>query len=132
MRSKDVCLIRYEKPSYDPEGYIKLYEKHSRSLTPQQLEVFRALHAWRDQVAREEDESTRCVATRYFHHHIALCIHSMLLAPRTHTLTDMHANPYMCAPLAAPGTCCLTTCCSTSRTRVLANRHRCVATASPC
>ena len=24
--------------------------------------VFRAVHAWRDKVAREEDESTRCVS----------------------------------------------------------------------
>jgi hypothetical protein len=61
MRSRDVCGVRYEKPVTGPDAYLTLYEKHSRSLTAVQLEIFRRLYEWRDHFAREEDESTRYV-----------------------------------------------------------------------
>lgn len=61
MRSRDLCATRYEKPLSDPDAYLALYTRNSRSLNALQLEIFRRLHAWRDQVAREEDESIRYV-----------------------------------------------------------------------
>lgn len=65
MRSRDICLQKYEMPVFDPEGYQKLLDKHSRALTGQHLFVFKALFAWRDQTAREEDESIRYVDNYY-------------------------------------------------------------------
>jgi exosome complex exonuclease RRP6 len=56
-RSKDVCLKVYEKPIFTSESYLNLYRRHKKALTPNQLEAFRLLYAWRDQIARLEDES---------------------------------------------------------------------------
>eukprot|EP00038_Savillea_parva_P019963 m.29934 g.29934 ORF g.29934 m.29934 type:complete len:759 (+) comp4644_c0_seq2:65-2341(+) len=61
MRSRDICLLKYEKPITSPDAYLNLYERHSRSLNAQQLEIFRRLFYWRDHLAREEDESIRYV-----------------------------------------------------------------------
>lgn len=67
QRSAETALRRYEKEGYDgetgegPNGWRNLYSKWSRPLSPQQFAVFKAIHAWRDQVAREEDESVRYV-----------------------------------------------------------------------
>ena len=60
-RSRDVCLQRYEKSVYDASMATALYNKNSRSLSSRQLSVFKALHAWRDEVSRQEDESIRYV-----------------------------------------------------------------------
>ena len=56
-RSKDICLKMYEKPIFTSELYLKLYRKHRKAFNPNQLEAFRFLFTWRDQVARVEDES---------------------------------------------------------------------------
>ncbi|KAF2871013.1 exosome complex exonuclease-like protein Rrp6 [Massariosphaeria phaeospora] len=62
-RSREVALQRYEHPIYDtelglgPVGWYKLMLKTPAQYTPQQFAVFRAVHKWRDDVAREEDES---------------------------------------------------------------------------
>lgn len=67
QRSQETTLRRYEKESYDHEhgegsnGWRYLYTKHGRSLDARQFAVYKALHAWRDQTARDEDESTRYV-----------------------------------------------------------------------
>ena len=60
-RSRDVSLQRYEKSVYDAGMAMALYNKNSRALSSRQLSVFKALHAWRDGVARQEDESCRYV-----------------------------------------------------------------------
>ncbi|EGD77025.1 hypothetical protein PTSG_07367 [Salpingoeca rosetta] len=60
-RSTDICLQRYEVPKYDEEQAMRLYNRQSLALTPKGLAIFRALHAWRDAVARREDESPRYV-----------------------------------------------------------------------
>lgn len=62
--SKKVSLQRYERPIYDAENgdekggwYEMLYKKSSGTFNGEQLAVFRALHQWRDEMARREDES---------------------------------------------------------------------------
>lgn len=63
-RSKTTSLRRYETSKYDAEGgsgpfgWFNLLIKHSSGkLSKEQFAVFRALHKWRDEVARREDES---------------------------------------------------------------------------
>lgn len=60
-RSQDICLFRYEKPQYSDESGWSLLKKHNRPFSNTQNDVFLALNAWRDRVAREEDESVRFV-----------------------------------------------------------------------
>ncbi|KAF9936813.1 exosome nuclease subunit [Mortierella alpina] len=66
-RSSETSLRRHEKETYDaeggdgPNGWRNMYSKWNRSLNNQQFAVFKALHAWRDQTARDEDESIRYV-----------------------------------------------------------------------
>ncbi|KAJ2003970.1 exosome nuclease subunit [Coemansia thaxteri] len=67
QRSAQTALSVYVKESYDAAmgagagGWAALLRKWRQPLAPAQLAVFRALHAWRDACAREEDESTRYV-----------------------------------------------------------------------
>ncbi|EDQ87070.1 uncharacterized protein MONBRDRAFT_33488 [Monosiga brevicollis MX1] len=61
QRSKELCLQRYEKPFYSQATAEDALNRMSRSLVPSAVELFMALHAWRDQVARDEDESPRYV-----------------------------------------------------------------------
>jgi len=67
QRSAETSLRRHEKEVYDaesgdgPNGWRNMYSKWNRSLNNQQFAVFKALHAWRDQTARDEDESIRYV-----------------------------------------------------------------------
>lgn len=62
-KSKDTALQRYEHPTYDAElglgstGWYRLVSRTPVQFTPQQFAVFRAVHKWRDDVAREEDDS---------------------------------------------------------------------------
>lgn len=66
-RSDRTSLRKYEKPVYDAAhgrdkgGWSKLLERWERPLDGAQMAVFKAVHAWRDQVARDEDESVRYV-----------------------------------------------------------------------
>lgn len=57
-KSRDICASVYEKPLCDDESAQDLYNKNNRSLTPMQFQIFKALHLWRDGLAREQDEST--------------------------------------------------------------------------
>ncbi|KAJ1929727.1 exosome nuclease subunit [Tieghemiomyces parasiticus] len=67
QRSAETALRTYVKEPYDAEhgdgesGWRHLLHRYSRPLRPQQFAVLRALHAWRDDMARQEDESTRYV-----------------------------------------------------------------------
>ncbi|NXY86867.1 EXOSX protein, partial [Alcedo cyanopectus] len=58
QRSRDICLKRYIKPLFSDESYLELYRKQKKHLDTQQLTAFRLLFAWRDKMARQEDEST--------------------------------------------------------------------------
>jgi len=62
-RSKEYALQRYEHPIYDletgsgPGGWYKLLSRTPANFTKQQFAVFRSLHQWRDEAAREQDDS---------------------------------------------------------------------------
>jgi exosome complex exonuclease RRP6 len=61
--SKETSLKRYEHPVYDTEmglgtsGWYRLITRTPAQFTPQQFSVFRAVHRWRDDLSRKEDES---------------------------------------------------------------------------
>ena len=63
QKSKETALQRYEHPVYDTEmglgtaGWYKLVSRTPVQFTPQQFSVFRAVHRWRDDLSRKEDES---------------------------------------------------------------------------
>ncbi|KAF2466848.1 uncharacterized protein BDR25DRAFT_293359 [Lindgomyces ingoldianus] len=63
-KSRETALQRYEYPIYDvelglgPVGWYRLLTRTPVQYTPQQFAVFKAVHKWRDDVARQEDEST--------------------------------------------------------------------------
>ncbi|KAF2018509.1 hypothetical protein BU24DRAFT_343073 [Aaosphaeria arxii CBS 175.79] len=63
-KSRETALQRYEHPIYDaelglgPVGWYRLISRTPVQYTKQQFSIFRAVHKWRDEVAREEDEST--------------------------------------------------------------------------
>ncbi|KAI8384297.1 ribonuclease H-like domain-containing protein [Radiomyces spectabilis] len=67
QRSAELALTKHEKPTYDvetglgPGGWSGLLRKWNNPMNEQQFAVFKALHHWRDHVAREEDESTRYI-----------------------------------------------------------------------
>lgn len=70
-RSSETTLRTYEKDTYDPEGggsggwdtMAKRWNKGGlmKGSFGAQSRVYRSLHAWRDRVGREEDESRMCV-----------------------------------------------------------------------
>ncbi|KAL7750457.1 exosome nuclease subunit [Sorochytrium milnesiophthora] len=66
-RSAETALKRYYKNGYDAEkgtgsnGWLDLFGRHNKVMTKLQFAVFKAIHQWRDEVAREEDESTAYV-----------------------------------------------------------------------
>ncbi|KAK3565668.1 hypothetical protein QTP86_014057, partial [Hemibagrus guttatus] len=57
-KSKDLCLKKYLKPIFTEESYMELYKRQKKRFNSQQLTAFRLMYAWRDKLAREEDEST--------------------------------------------------------------------------
>lgn len=63
-KSKEYALQRYEHPVYDRElglgsvGWHKVISRSPVTFTPQQFAVFKAVHEWRDNLSRTEDEST--------------------------------------------------------------------------
>lgn len=67
QRSKAEALQRYEWPFYDAQrgkganGWYKLLERTPALFNKEQFAVFRAVHQWRDQLARKEDEGTNLI-----------------------------------------------------------------------
>lgn len=57
MDSKIVCLKRYSKPVVTQDSHKDLYLKSKRSFDNRQLFALREIFAWRDKIARMEDES---------------------------------------------------------------------------
>ncbi|KAF2400100.1 hypothetical protein EJ06DRAFT_549457 [Trichodelitschia bisporula] len=70
-KSKETSLQRYEYPVYDvahglgPIGWYKQLFRTPAMFSPEQFAAFRALHHWRDGVARQEDESIHYVMTNH-------------------------------------------------------------------
>lgn len=66
-KSKETSLFRYESPRYNaetgkgPGGWFQALVKVPTLLTNEQFAVFRAVHAWRDKIARQDDDSTNFV-----------------------------------------------------------------------
>ncbi|XP_055515423.1 exosome component 10 [Leucoraja erinacea] len=58
QKSKDICLKKYCKQIFTEESYLELHRKQKKQLNTQQLTALRLLYAWRDKIARQEDEST--------------------------------------------------------------------------
>ncbi|KAK1143068.1 exosome nuclease subunit [Aspergillus melleus] len=69
--SKEEALQRYERSVYDaatgqgPGGWYDYLCRNPAVLTKEQFAVFKAVHQWRDQVAREEDEGVQCVFPKH-------------------------------------------------------------------
>ncbi|TKA22373.1 hypothetical protein B0A50_08255 [Salinomyces thailandicus] len=67
IRSSETALQVYEHPIYDtelgqgPGGWYKLLARTPALLTKEQFSVFRAVHKWRDDVAREQDDSVHYI-----------------------------------------------------------------------
>ena len=67
--SKKEALQRYERPIYDQEtglgsnGWYNAIMRRSLKFDAPQFAVYRALHQWRDQLAREQDEGLASIMT---------------------------------------------------------------------
>jgi exosome complex exonuclease RRP6 len=67
QKSSETALQRYEHPVYDTKlgqgqsGWYKMLSRTPALFTKEQFSVFRAVHKWRDDVAREEDDSVHYV-----------------------------------------------------------------------
>lgn len=70
-RSKGEALQRYERPFYDAQrgtgaaGWYSLLCRTPTLFNREQFAVFRAVHQWRDNVAREEDESVHLIMPKH-------------------------------------------------------------------
>ncbi|KAJ5924440.1 hypothetical protein N7466_008627 [Penicillium verhagenii] len=70
-RSQNEALQRYERPVYDENnghgagGWYDLLTRNSGVLSKEQFAVFKAVHKWRDEVARAEDEGFQCVFPKH-------------------------------------------------------------------
>ena len=75
--SKEEALQRYERPFYDiqhgsgPMGWYSMLSRTPALFNKEQFAVFRAVHQWRDQVAREEDESVHVIMPKHVLYNIA-------------------------------------------------------------
>ncbi|KAL4884657.1 ribonuclease H-like domain-containing protein [Aspergillus karnatakaensis] len=70
-KSKEEALQRYERPVYDAAtgqgagGWYDLMARNPAVFSKEQFAVFRAVHQWRDNVAREVDEGVQCVFPKH-------------------------------------------------------------------
>ncbi len=76
-KSRGEALQRYERPLYDSErglgvmGWYPLLCRTPALFNREQFAVFRAVHHWRDSVAREEDESVHTIIPKQILYTIA-------------------------------------------------------------
>nr|POE64875.1 exosome complex exonuclease rrp6 [Quercus suber] len=70
-RSNETALQRYEHPVYDtqfgqgPSGWYKMFSRTSLSLSKEEFSVLRAIHRWRDETAREQDDSVHYIMANH-------------------------------------------------------------------
>uniref|UniRef100_A0A0K8US75 Exosome complex component 10 homolog n=1 Tax=Bactrocera latifrons TaxID=174628 RepID=A0A0K8US75_BACLA len=57
QRSTEICKKRYVKPHVTADSHMDLYRKSKRVFDNRQLYALREVFQWRDNVARQEDES---------------------------------------------------------------------------
>ena len=76
-KSKEEALQRYERPVYDAQhgtgsnGWFNILSHTPALLNPEQFAVFRAVHQWRDAIARQEDESLNTIMPKHIIYNIA-------------------------------------------------------------
>jgi len=76
-KSKEESLQRYERPIYDvqsgtgPLGWSGMLYRTPALFNREQFAVFRAVHQWRDTLARQEDESVHVVMPKHVLFNIA-------------------------------------------------------------
>ncbi len=63
--SRLICLKRYRIPQLTQESHLELYRRSKKVFNERQLYALKELMAWRDRVAREEDESTGFVLPKH-------------------------------------------------------------------
>ncbi|RDW73902.1 hypothetical protein BP5796_07344 [Coleophoma crateriformis] len=67
QKSKETSLLRFERQVYHPDtgkgpgGWYPLLAKSPGLLNNEQFAVFKAVHQWRDEIARKDDDSTAFV-----------------------------------------------------------------------
>lgn len=70
-QSRTEALQRYEHTAYDaatgqgPGGWYDFLTRNAVPLSKKQFAVLKAVHQWRDQVAREEDEGVQSILPKY-------------------------------------------------------------------
>jgi exosome complex exonuclease RRP6 len=70
-KSKETSLQTYENPIYDakdgsgPVGWYKALFRNPNAFNKEQFSVFKAVHQWRDNIARQEDESLHYVMANH-------------------------------------------------------------------
>ncbi|KAF2501683.1 hypothetical protein BU16DRAFT_522594 [Lophium mytilinum] len=70
-KSRETALQRYEHPLYDGQtgqgsgGWHKILRNTPASFSKEQFAVFKAVHKWRDEVARQEDESVHFILANH-------------------------------------------------------------------
>ncbi|KAK9500201.1 hypothetical protein O3M35_001505 [Rhynocoris fuscipes] len=65
QRSTDTCKRIYHKPILTEDSYMNLYRKSGRQFDSRQMYALKEIYKWRDQVAREEDESPGYILTNH-------------------------------------------------------------------
>ena len=60
-QSNDICRKRFYKPQVGPDSHMEMVRKARASLNTKQLHCLKELYAWRDKLARTEDESVMFV-----------------------------------------------------------------------
>ncbi|KAE9369509.1 hypothetical protein N431DRAFT_546954 [Stipitochalara longipes BDJ] len=71
QKSKETSLLRYERVIYNaesgrgPGGWYSLLVKSPALFNNEQFEVFRAIHEWRDSIARADDDSPSFVMPQH-------------------------------------------------------------------
>lgn len=55
--STDICKKRFVKQRFDDESHLDLYNRCKRLFDNRQLYALKEVYAWRDKIARQEDES---------------------------------------------------------------------------
>ncbi|MCJ1307761.1 exosome nuclease subunit [Agyrium rufum] len=93
--SKEEALQNYEKAPYDTahglgaNGWYNMIARTPALFNQEQFSVFRAVHQWRDEMARKEDEGVNTVLTR-----------SALFSIATNVPTDMGSLLGCCHPIS--------------------------------
>ncbi|XP_038076788.1 exosome component 10-like [Patiria miniata] len=71
QQSRQVCLRRYKKQIFTDDAHLALRRRNKKPMNPKQYEALKLLYAWRDQLARQEDESTGYILPNHMMFQIA-------------------------------------------------------------